>query len=35
MDIIEIHSYTNKEKSEIFHKHLLPRAIENTGLTKY
>lgn len=35
MDIIEIHSYTNKEKREIFEKHLLPKAIENTGLIKY
>jgi ATP-dependent Lon protease len=27
MDVIELSSYTNEEKVEIFKKHLLPRAI--------
>lgn len=35
MDVIEISSYTNKEKENIFRRHLLPNAITNTGLESY
>lgn len=35
MDVIEISSYTNQEKIEIFKRHLLPTAITNIGLEKY
>lgn len=29
---IELSSYTNTEKMEIFHRHILPKALEKTGL---
>ena len=35
MDLVKLNSYTNLEKSEIFAKYLLPKAIENTGLENY
>lgn len=35
MDVIEISSYTNKEKTQIFKKHLLPNGIAQTGLENY
>lgn len=35
MDVIEITSYTNQEKTAIFKRHLLPTAISNIGLEKY
>lgn len=33
MDTITLSSYTNQEKKEIFHRHLLPKAIRDSGLT--
>ena len=35
MDLVTLSSYTNLEKSEIYKKYLLPKAIENTGLENY
>jgi len=35
MDVLRISSYTNQEKEFIFAKHLLPKAIEEVGLTDY
>lgn len=34
MDIIEIPSYTNNEKVEIFKRYLVPKVLEDTGLIK-
>lgn len=33
MDVISLSSYTSVEKKSIFHKHLLPKAIRDAGLT--
>ena len=35
MEVIKLNSYTNQEKHSIFTKHLLTKAIQNTGLKKY
>jgi endopeptidase La len=34
MDVIQLSSYTNEEKRQIYNLHLLPRAINDSGLTK-
>ena len=34
MDVIHLSSYTTKDKKTIFMKHLLPKALEESGIDK-
>ena len=35
MDVVEMGSYSAKEKMHIFQKHIFPEAIEDKGLSEY